>query len=154
MAEQPTSPSPRFPAVPIYNPDVCVKFISPEKGRGVFAMKDFQAGDIVEVCPVVVIEKDALPHILACSIKDYYYWWTLTDTSPKEPTSFAVVLGYGMIYNHNPHANCDYDTNFDNNTMSYRCIRPIKQGDEITVNYHGIVDDEEPFDHNGHVLTN
>jgi len=39
---------------------VCIKDTGADRGRGVFALKPFSSGDVVEVCPVLVFAKAAL----------------------------------------------------------------------------------------------
>jgi hypothetical protein len=49
------------------------------KGRGVFALQSFQAGDVVEICPVIVFEcpYDDLP----AELQEYVFDWSDLDSS-------------------------------------------------------------------------
>lgn len=97
-------------------------------GRGVFATKKIRKGELIEVCPVLVVPKEQVPLMNKTVVKDYHFIWDGRKT--------AIALGYGSIYNHSydPNARyCDYgDTHF-----KFRAWRTIHPGEEITVNYNG-----------------
>jgi SET domain-containing protein len=57
----------------------------------------------------------------------------------------AVVLGYGMLFNHSYEPNATYDINFSNHTFAYYAFKDIKAGEEILINYNGDVDDNDPL---------
>lgn len=106
----------------------------PNKGLGVFAEKDFKKGELIEACPTIVMTPTERKHC-AKTILDYYmYPW-------KSTRSASIVLGYGSIYNHSFTPNADWKQNFKTRRMTYKAIRPIKKGEEITVNYNGEPDD-------------
>ena len=110
-----------------------------KKGRGVFAIKDFNPGEIVENCPVINITPKERK-IVEKTIFDYYiYPWRSTRSG-------SLVLGYGSLYNHSFNPNADWKQNFKTQSMVYRAVRPIKKGEEITVNYNGEPDDTTPID--------
>ena len=110
-----------------------------KKGRGVFALKDFNLGEIVENCPVINITPKERK-IIEKTIFDYYiYPWRSTRSG-------SLVLGYGSLYNHSFKPNADWKQNFKTQSMVYRAVRPIKKGEEITVNYNGEPDDETEID--------
>lgn len=112
---------------------------TPKKGRGVFALRDFKEGEIVETCPVINITPKERK-ILEKTIFNYYiYPWRST-------LSGSLALGYGSIYNHSFSPNADWKQNFKTNSMVYRAVKPIKKGEEITVNYNGEPDDQTPVD--------
>ena len=110
-----------------------------EKGRGVFALKDFKEGEIIETCPVINITPKERKIVEKTIFNYYIYPWRST-------LSGSLVLGYGSIYNHAYSPNADWKQNFKTNSMVYRAVRPIKKGEEITVNYNGEPDDQTPVD--------
>lgn len=110
-----------------------------KKGRGVFAVRDFRTGEIVETCPVIPLSPKERKHCEKTILNYYIYPW-------KSLKSAAVVLGNGSIYNHSFTPNTDWKQNFKTNSMIYKAIKPIKKGEEITVNYNGEPDDDTPID--------
>jgi len=120
------------------SPAIEVKNTS-KKGRGVFALKDFKKGEVVENCPVINITPKERKKVEKTIFNYYIYPWRSTQSG-------CLVLGYGSIYNHSFTPNADWKQNFKANTMVYRTLRPIKSGEEITVNYNGEPDDATPID--------
>ena len=112
---------------------------TPKKGRGVFALKDFKEGEIVESCPVINITPKERKALEKTIFNYYIYPWRSTRSG-------SLALGYGSIYNHSFSPNTDWKQNFKTNSMVYRAIKQIKKGEEITVNYNGEPDDDNPID--------
>lgn len=111
----------------------------PGKGRAVFAARNFQPGEVIESCPVLVLSPTERKHCEKTLLNYYIYPW-------KSTRSASVVLGYGSIINHSYTPNADWKQNFKTESMVYRAIKPIKKGEEITVNYNGEPDDDTPID--------
>lgn len=109
------------------------------KGRGVFALKNFSSGEIIERCPVIKITPKERKKCNGTIFSDYIYPWRST-------LSGSLVLGFGSIYNHSFNPNADWKQNFKTGHMVYRAIKPIKKNEEITVNYNGEPDDMTPID--------
>lgn len=112
---------------------------TPNKGRGVFALQDFDEGEIIESCPVINITPDERKRLEKTIFNYYIYPWRSTRSG-------SLALGYGSIYNHSFNPNADWKQNFKTNSMVYRAIKPIKKGEEILVNYNGEPDDKTPID--------
>jgi len=110
-----------------------------KKGRGLFATKDIEKGEIIEKSPVVVLSPKERLHAEKTILNYYIYPW-------KSLKSASVVLGYGSIINHSFNPNADWKQSFKSNTMIFRAVKDIKKGEEITVNYNGEVDDLSPID--------
>jgi|1048.fasta_scaffold15420_4 hypothetical protein len=100
-------------------------------GRGVFAARDIEPGEIIEICPVLVFSKEELVHVRQTFLDDYYFDWG------TEGDYFALCLGYGSLYNHEYEPNAEYGMDFDALTIDFYAIKAIKAGEEITVNYNG-----------------
>jgi len=103
-------------------------FVAPSSrhGRGVFAACHFEADDVVEDCPVLLVPSGA---IVALGLDGYCFEW--------DDDQCAIALGYGSLYNHSWHPNARYDYDHDAGIVSYTAVRHIEPGDEITVNYSG-----------------
>jgi SET domain-containing protein len=109
------------------------------KGRGVFAAKDFGTGEIIEICPILPLTPTERKHCEKTLLAYYIYPWRSTRSA-------ALVFGYGSIYNHSYIPNADWKQNFRDTTMVYRATKPIKRGEEITINYNGEPDDNTPIE--------
>ena len=101
-----------------------------KKGRGVFANRTFQKGEVVEVCPVIVIPKKDSPFIEKTIMDFYWYDWGSKEDS-------AIVLGYGSLYNHSFTPNVEWVEDVKNNQMLFKAIKKIRKGQEIMFNYNG-----------------
>ena len=102
----------------------------PGKGRGVFARKNFKKDDMIEICPVIPIPKEQFQFIEKTELDNYYFTW-----EPNEE-GCAIVLGYGMLYNHSYCPNACIRRSFKNKTVTFRAYKAIKKGEEITHNYN------------------
>ena len=111
----------------------------PKKGRGVFALKSFKIGEIIENAPVLTFSPKERKNLEKTLLNYYIYPWRSTRGA-------ALVLGYGSIYNHSYSPNADWKQNFKTMCMVFRAVKPIKKGEEITVNYNGEPDDKTPID--------
>ncbi len=99
------------------------------KGRGVFAKRNFAVGDIIEICPVIIIpESEWKPIESMHIISNYPYEWG---------ADAALALGYGGLYNHSYTPNAKHIRNTDDQTISFFAIKPIEASTEITFNYNG-----------------
>ncbi len=98
-----------------------------EKGRGVFAAKPIRKGDIVEAAPVIVIPDEDVDLIDQTAMADYYFKWG--------ESHFALVLGYGSLYNFSELPNLSFEVDLINKVMIYRAIKSIKIDQELTVHY-------------------
>ena len=102
---------------------------SPLHGKGVFAITDIQRDELIEVCPVLLLSKQDTKEIDKTRLYNYYFSW-------KEG-GCAISLGYGSLYNHSYEPNARYEKDFLNSRILFKSIRPIRKGEEITVNYNG-----------------
>lgn len=114
--------------------DIAVRDVK-GKGRGVFALRNFKKGELIERCPVLVIPERHSEYILNTKLDHYAFDW-------DEDEDLALILGYGMIYNHSysPNARMVHDiTKRVSDVIAYRAI---KAGDEILINYNGNPNDK------------
>jgi len=118
--------------------DIAVKRFG-SKGRGVVALRDFKVGELIELCPTIVVNSRERKHCEKTILNYYIYPWRSTRTG-------SIVLGYGSIYNHSFTPNADWKQDFRSQMMTYKALRNIKKGEEITVNYNGEPDDTTPVD--------
>lgn len=104
-------------------------------GRGVFATEDFKKGDLVERCPMVQMGWRSN------YLKDPVIWQYLyTDRCDcndckNHGSLFYMVLGYGMLYNHQDYPNCDWKFNYKELYADVVANTKIKKDEEIFVSY-------------------
>ncbi|MEM9547794.1 MAG: SET domain-containing protein [Bacteroidota bacterium] len=106
------------------------------KGRGVFTSESIAQGEVIEICPVLIIPKAELPIIHKTFLHDYYFSWG------ENQEECAIALGFGSIYNHEIHANANFILDPFNQTIDIEAVKAIEAGEEITLNYHGEPGDE------------
>jgi hypothetical protein len=95
-------------------------------GRGVFAARRFEPGDVIEDCPVLLVPAQAVGQL---GLGGYCFEW--------DELHCAIALGYGSLYNHSWHPNARYDHDHHDEVVSYTALRVIEAGEEITINYSG-----------------
>jgi len=99
-----------------------------KKGRGVYATKRYLPGDLIEVCPIILIpEKQVKKGDLIC---EYIFAWE---------KFYAFAFGYGSLYNHSYEPNAVYSRRKIKHEIVYKAHKKIQPNDEITVNYSGTV---------------
>lgn len=108
------------------------------KGRGVFAAKKIKAQTIIETSPVLVFSKAETEHIEKTLLYNYVFEW---GSNLKKR---ALGLGYISMYNHSYNANCIYEMDFVDNTISIIAIKDIGAGEEVCINYNATPDDTKP----------
>lgn len=107
-----------------------------DRGRGVFTARSINAGDVIEICPIVVIPKAQIEILDQTVLYDYYFLW--------ENNNAAIALGYGSLYNHSYSPNAEYIMDFVDSSLIIQAIKDINAHEEITFNYNGDpVDDED-----------
>lgn len=104
--------------------------ISEEKGRGVFALRDFKAGEKLEIAPVVPVSKESV--VENGDAPDGYL---LEWDGNYEDEEYCMPLGYVMMYNHADEPNIHMDPDYDAYTMTVVALRDIKAGEELCWNY-------------------
>lgn len=109
------------------------------KGRGVFATEFIAAGEVIERSPVIPIPKRHWKHIEKTILADYAFDWG------RDLEDVAIVLGYGMIYNHNPSPNARFDYKLREQVYEFIALRDIQPGEEICTNYNGDPEDLTPL---------
>jgi SET domain-containing protein len=72
-------------------------------------------------------------------LHDYIFEW-----QPEGTNQCCVALGYLSLYNHSYASNCEYFMDYDSQTMAIKTVKPIAEGDELTINYNGDWNDEKP----------
>ena len=106
-----------------------------EFNRGVFATVDIAKGQLIHEAPVLPYPNEEHVFIEKTLLADYAFEYGSKHT--------ALLLGYGMLFNHSYEPNARYEINFPNNTFDFYAYKDIKAGEEVFINYNGFVDDKE-----------
>jgi SET domain-containing protein len=109
-----------------------------EKGRGVFTKEAIPAGTQIEVSPVLVLSGNDTSIVDKTKLHNYIFLWGVRETRS------CIALGFCSIYNHAYEPNCEYEMDFDAETMAIRTRRDIKKGEELSINYNGDIEDKSP----------
>ena len=116
---------------------ICVKD-SPGKGRGIFSQRNFKKGEVIEICPVIVLPAEEIDSLELTQLYNYYFAWG------PDSKDAAIALGYGSLYHHAYNPNARYYKDFENSLLKYICIRDIQEDEEITINYNCNPEDKTP----------
>jgi uncharacterized protein len=110
-----------------------ILFVAPVqgKGRAVFTMEDLPDSTIIEISPVIVMDKNQRILLDQTLLHDYIFEWG------HKRDKCCMALGYLPLYNHSYQANCEYEMEFDEDMIRVRTVRLIKKGEELTINYNG-----------------
>jgi hypothetical protein len=100
------------------------------RGRGVYTTEPIDAGTIIEVAPVIVLDAQQRAHVEKTLLYDYIFEWG------DDLNQAAVALGYVSIYNHSKNPNCKYEMDFDFQTISIITLAAIQVGEELFINYN------------------
>lgn len=101
------------------------------KGRGVFTNAAIKKNTVVEVAPVVVMSAKDRQLLDQTLLHDYIFEWG------DKRDQCCMALGYVPLYNHSYESNCEYEMDFDLQTITIRTVRAIRKGEELFINYNG-----------------
>lgn len=90
------------------------------------AKTHFARGEIVEICPVIILGEEAKT---IDQLKDIIF------EIDRDKNEWALVLGYGSLYRHADKPNLDYAYNKLTKQMYFITRRTVKHGEEMTINY-------------------
>lgn len=115
----------------IQPPHVTMRDTNSPRGRGVFAERGFNTGEVVETSPVILLQTDY--RTLPDEMKNYVFnWGGLCGLG----TAQALALGYGSLFNHDNPANLRYEADPANLALRFIATRDISPDEELTVNYN------------------
>jgi len=103
------------------------------KGRGVVSTGRFARGQVIERAPVIIIPAAEVPLVSQTVLNNYAYRWGDDD--------LALALGLASLYNHSLQANAHYRCVPADRVVEIYALRDIAAGEEICLNYNGVVDD-------------
>ena len=104
---------------------------TPKKGKAVFTNEKIASGTVIEISPVIVMNKDDRKHLDKTLLHDYIFEWG------KQKDKCCMALGLIPIYNHSYKSNCEYFMDLEEASISIKTVRVIEKGEELTINYNG-----------------
>jgi SET domain-containing protein len=108
-------------------------------GRGVFTSGEIEEKVLIEISPVLVMTKEERTLLDKTRLYNYIFEWG------EDKDQCCMALGYLAIYNHSYGSNCEYEMNYEKETITVKTIRSIKAGEELFINYNGDWNDETPL---------
>ena len=102
-----------------------------EMGRGVFTKEPIPANIIIETSPVIVMSSEERKLLDQTLLHDYIFEWG------PDSKQCCMALGFVAVYNHSFKSNCEYEMNFESETITIKTIRNIEAGEELFINYNG-----------------
>ena len=119
-----------------------VKFISLNKGKGLFAKKDIRKGKIIDVAHVILISNKDYKQINKTLISNYCFEWK--NPKYKSENKIALAMTICQFMNHSYSPNVIYEYNYKNDTIKFKTIRNISAGEELFINYNARPSDKSP----------
>lgn len=111
-------------------PDLFIKNTD-NKGRGVFTRAAITTDTVIEIAPVIVMNREDRVHLDKTLLHDYIFEWGM------QKDKCCMALGYLPMYNHSYKSNCEYFMDFEKDIIAVKTVRNIKKGEELTINYNG-----------------
>jgi len=101
------------------------------KGRGVFCAAEISEGEVIEICPVIIIPAGEFAALNATPLMDYSFYFD------KEENILSLTMGFGSMYNHQQYPNAIYLLDREEKQMVFTAHEPIRAHTEICINYGG-----------------
>ena len=112
---------------------------SGEMGRGVYTKTDLKKNTIIEIAPVIVMNKKDREFLDQTLLHDYIFEWG------DNQMQCCMALGYVPLYNHSFRSNCEYEMDFKNQIIKVKTVRAIEAGEELYINYNGDWNNDKPL---------
>ena len=110
----------------------------PKKGRGVVALQDIKAGELIERSPVLIIPNKDRPSVDPTVVFTYVFMWehgTIEEDLYKHEGRAAIALGFTSLLNHSYTPNAVFHRHIDELMIDIIAAHDIGSGDEITIDY-------------------
>lgn len=107
-------------------------------GRGVFTSSTISAGTIIEISPVIVMSAEERKLLDQTRLHDYIFEWG------EKKDQCCMAMGYIAVYNHSSESNCEYEMDYEQQSISIKTVRDIAAGEELFINYNGDWNDSKP----------
>jgi len=118
-----------------------IQHVSDDKGRGAVAKKNLKAGTVLDVAQIIFVTDEEYDQLANTCVYNYLFEWQIDG----EPLKYVLALSPCEFINHSYSPNSKYEMDYDNNTIIFKTIKDIKKGEELTVNYNGDVNNNDPL---------
>ena len=128
---------------PYFKSEDIVVGYSEIEGIGVIATNNIASGQLIERCPMVRLDWRS-NYINDPQLRKYCYLESncgcSTETNPDKEYNthgsvYWMVLGYGMIYNHQDSPNTEWNFYYDSSMADVVATQDIPKGSEVYVSY-------------------
>jgi hypothetical protein len=106
--------------------------VDPLKGRGLFATRRIEAGEIIDSAPVIVLDAGECRAVDRTILGHYYFHW---DGDFDGDGRGAVALGAVTLCNHSARPRARVARNYPAQSLELYAIGAIAAGEEITIDY-------------------
>ncbi|PSO14027.1 SET domain-containing protein-lysine N-methyltransferase [Bradyrhizobium sp. MOS003] len=109
-----------------------------KRGRGVVALEDIQAGQLIERSPVLIIPAGDRAVVDRTVIFTYVFMWEHNTTEQDlyhHQGRSAIALGYTSLLSHSYVPNCNFVRHIDGLLIDVIAKRAIMAGEELTIDY-------------------
>ena len=115
------------------NPHLTVKDTHTLRGRGVFAERSFQQGEMLETSAVVEIyaKWNDLPRHVQLIVYDWGYLIGSSDEDLR-----GIALGVVSLFNHSENPNVSFKANIDLKAIIFTASKDILAGEELLIDYN------------------
>ncbi len=104
----------------------------PGKGRAVFCNRNIEAGETIEVCPVIVVPAEDFDLLNTTPLSNYCFYFN------KDENTISLAMGFGSMYNHHRYPNAVYILDREEKQMIFTAYQDIPANSEICINYGGV----------------
>lgn len=108
------------------------------KGKGILTKESIPADMVIEISPVVVMSANERISLDQTRLHDYIFVWG------EKQDQCCMALGYVPVYNHSSQSNCEYFMDYEDELIFIKTVRDIAAGEELTINYNGDWNDQNP----------
>lgn len=108
------------------------------KGRGVIAGRRFAKDELIERDSVIVVPPEDWALLQETVLSEYCFFWH------DGAEDVAVALGHGSLLNHSYSPNAICVKQLRKRAIDFVALRDIERGEEITINYHGDPEAQDP----------
>ncbi len=106
----------------------------PLKGRGVYAARAIEEGEILDLAPVSIITAAEAELLERTPLAHHYFHW---DGDEADEAGWRGAIAYGLVslVNHAEEANAGVWPEYERELVVLEALRPIAAGEEITIHY-------------------
>lgn len=134
MSAQPLKQEPCYDAPKVYVCDIS------RKGRGVVAAFPISKGEIIEVCPVIILDQEEAASVEKSLLDHYLFSWSnpgqYSSSLKHQKEIWTILCGFGSLYNHSSNPNADFNLDYNNRSVLFTALLDIKSSEEICINYN------------------